>query len=134
MIFVDTSAWLPLMDERQDPLAARAVRGVLDVSAGGLATSELIVAETYKWMLHHDRPFSRRLGALETLLGQKVALILEATQDDRTVALGLIRKFSDQNLSFEDALSVALMNRFGIRKILSFDKDFLLFPGILRVP
>lgn len=135
MIFVDTGAWLSLMDDRQDPSAARAAQGVLDACAGrGLVTSELIAAETYKWMLHHDRPFTKRFCVLETLLTKKVAIILESTQVDRTVAMGLMQKFSDQDLSYEDALSVALMKRFGIRKILSFDKHFLLFPGIVCVP
>jgi Predicted nucleic acid-binding protein, contains PIN domain len=133
MIFVDTSAWLFLMDDRQELSNRRAAQGVVGTGIA-LVTSELIAAETFKWMLHHDRPFAKSLSVLEIILKQEVAMILQSTQDDRTFAMGLMRKFSDQDLTYEDAHSVALMNRFGIRKVLSFDKHFLLFPGIVRVP
>lgn len=135
MIFVDTSAWLFLMDDRQNHSNASVARAFFRSRGGqALVTSELIAAETYKWMMQHDRPFAIRYSVLEALVTQKAAKVLETVESDRVAAIELMQKFSDQDLSYEDAVSVALMNRLGIKKVFSFDKHFLLFPGIVRVP
>lgn len=43
-----------------------------------------------------------------------------------------LRLFSEYDVDFEDALSVAHMEQDGIETILSYDRDFDLFPGIAR--
>jgi predicted nucleic acid-binding protein len=134
MIFVDAGAWLCLLDDHQDPANVRVARSYFKTAPNPFATSDLIAAETYKWMLFRDRPFSKRFSALKKLAVQELAVILPIEKDDRVLALALMEKFSDQTLSYEDAVSVALMRRFGIEKIFSFDKHFLLFPSIKRVP
>ena len=134
MIFVDTGAWLCLLDDRQEPEKIRVAHAYYNAAPEPFVTSELIASETYKWMLFRDRPFSKRFTALKKLAGQELAVILPIEKDDRIHALAVMEKFADQTLTYEDAVSVALMRRFGIQKIFSFDKHFLLFPFIDRVP
>lgn len=134
MIFVDTNVWLCIWDDRQNPSDSRRVKEFFRNATEPFATSDLIVAETYKWLLHKERHLEMRFRVLDYFVSRNAAAILPIDGTDRRVALELLRKFSDQSLSFEDAMSVALMHRFGIKKIFSLDKDFLLFPEIVRVP
>ena len=65
---------------------------------------------------------------------QELAVILTIEQEDRGVALEILQKYKDQKISYEDAITVALTFRLGIKKVFSFDPHFLLFPNIERVP
>ena len=136
MIFVDTVSWLYLFDKGQNnPEARKAKQFIENISrTESLFTSDLIIAETFKWLMQHGRPVNQSIEILELLLSQRLAIILSVETTDRNVALTLIKKYKDQNLSYEDALSVALALRLGIKKIFSFDKHFLLFPNLKRVP
>jgi predicted nucleic acid-binding protein len=41
---------------------------------------------------------------------------------------------ADQRLSYEDAVTVALVTKYGVTKGFSYHKHFLMFPKIVRVP
>ncbi len=134
MIFVDTVAWLYLFDQNQSGVECQQAREFLDSVAEALCTSDLVIAETYKWLLHHNRPSLTAERVLSKLVMQEIAVILPIEQQDRGEALTIARKYSDQKLSYEDAVTVALTRRFGVRKVFSFDRHFLMFPEIERVP
>lgn len=53
--------------------------------------------------------------------------LLTFDSDDETSAREMLAKYSDQRLSFHDALCAAVMMREGIFKIFSFDRDFWVF-------
>ena len=99
-----------------------------------LCTTDLIIAETYKWLIHHNRPATQSIKVLQSIVFQELAIILPIEQEDRSVALDILQKYKDQELSYEDAITVALALRCGIKKVFSFDKHFLLFPQLDRVP
>ena len=134
MIFVDTVAWLYLFDRSQTSLErTKAVEFVSSINEA-LCTSDLVVAETYKWLIHHGRPVKAASFILKMFVRQELALILPIEQDDREEAVRLLVKYRDHQLSYEDAITVALVYRAGIKAVFSFDKHFFLFPGIQRVP
>jgi predicted nucleic acid-binding protein len=134
LIFVDTVAWLYLFGKgQQDPQVQKA-RQFIQVLQQPLCTSDLVVEETHKWLVHHGRPTSQALIVLRKLASQELAQILEIEPEDRTIAIGLVDQYLDQKLSYTDAISVALMKRLGLRQIFSFDRHFLLFPELERVP
>ncbi len=126
--------WLYLFDQNQSGFERRRAREFLDSVGEALCTSDLVIAETYKWLLHHSRPLATAEQVLSKLTIQEIAVVLPIDQQDRDNALRIAQKFADQRLSYEDAMTVALAARFGIRKVFSFDKHFLLFPEIERVP
>ncbi len=134
MIFVDTVSWLYLFDKGQNNLEAKKAKRFIESLKEPLCTSDLIIAETYKWLLHHGRPQAQSIAVLDSLLCQQMAIILSVEPNDRTIAFALIKKYKDQNLSYEDAITVAQATRLGIKKIFSFDRHFLLFPNLKRVP
>lgn len=134
MIFIDTAAWLNIVDDGQNPHDIKKAKGFLSATTDTLCTSDLVIGETYKWLIHHGRPTEPTIEVLRMLIAQELATILPIEQDDRKVALAILQKYRDQALSYEDAMTVALAARYRIKKIFSFDRHFLLFPGLERVP
>jgi uncharacterized protein len=134
MIFVDTAAWLNIVDDGQNPHDIKKAKTFLNTTTDALFTSDLVIAETYKWLIQHDRPTMQTIEVIRTLVAQELATILPIEQDDRKVALAILQKYGDQALSYEDAITAALAARYRIKKIFSFDRHFLLFPGLERVP
>lgn len=49
---------------------------------------------------------------------------LRAEDEDLGKALGFMRKFADQGVSFTDCLSAVLMKRVGLKKVFGFDRHF----------
>lgn len=49
---------------------------------------------------------------------------LEFTPEDEATARLMLEKFGDQTLSFHDVLCAAVMLRYGVMKVFTFDKDF----------
>ena len=134
MIFVDAVAWIYIYDSSQPADQRDRALSVIKRAKERFCTSDLIIAETHKWLTHHGRSLSRSSEILTVLAKEQVANILEVQASDRILAAALVAKYLDQKLSYADALSVALMRRHHIQKILSFDKHFLLFKDITRVP
>ena len=56
MIFLDTVAWLYLVDENQNIREGQKAKAFMKSLREPLCTSDLIIAETYKWLIHHHRP------------------------------------------------------------------------------
>ena len=52
--------------------------------------------------------------------------VLQSTRDDEIQAVLWMRKYADQEISFTDCVSFALMRRHGIRTAFTFDRHFRL--------
>ena len=128
-IFVDTSAWLSLMNnkDRYHNDAVMFHRGV-DPHAVRMTTWG-IVAETYTWLRYH-------LGArhAQTWLQEETTLqtrrLLDVTYPTALMELGIHRnlsRFADQDLSYVDALSLYIVETHGdIDAIFAFDHHLAL--------
>ncbi len=134
MILVDTSAWIFLFDQRRGGPEAIQASHFYRQNKEPLAVTDLIVEETHKWLVHHGFPKERGLEILKGFVDRDFAEILPIEDTDRTTAYLLSKKYQDQNISYTDALSVAIMKRVKLKEIFSFDAHFDLFPGISRVP
>jgi len=89
---------------------------------------------THKWLTHHGYPKEKALQILGDFVEQTLAKIITIEEVDRTNAHLFCKKYIDQNLSYTDAITVAVMKRMKAKEIFSFDTHFDLFPGIKRVP
>jgi hypothetical protein len=49
---------------------------------------------------------------------------LRAEEEDLRKALGFMRKYADQGVSFTDCLSAVLMKRTGLKRVFGFDRHF----------
>ena len=87
-----------------------------------VCTTYLTVAETHRRLLF-DVGHLDAVRFLKNVHDGSVN-ILEVTAADVCEAIGIIERYSDQLITCCDAVSMALMKRFGIRKVLSYDHHF----------
>lgn len=121
-VFVDTSVWYAAAD-RSDANNARAVKG-LTVSEA-LVTSDHVLVET--WRLIHHFLGARAAERFWAGLRGGVANVAQTTAVDLEAAWAIGERFPDQDFSIVDRTSFALMERLGISRVLSFDRDFAVF-------
>lgn len=123
-LFVDTSAWYAAADRGDRDHARMASAFRLAVRSGRrLVTTNLVVAETHVLLL-------RRLGRDEALAFVRAAgsppnLVVESSQELERAAVGKwLEGFADQDFSYADAVSFAVMASRGIREALTLDHHF----------
>lgn len=130
---IDTSAVIALHDPA-DQFHAEALRFFssdpdLDWGALNATTHECFTHVRYRGA------FQAAIEHYE-FMRRDVIRILEFVRDDEDRAEDILRRYSDHPISFHDALCAAVMLRFGIYKIFSFDRHFRILgfevmPGLL---
>lgn len=123
-VFVDTGAWLALADSSDDlhTTAVAAYSTILQTGAR-LVTTNLVVAETYNLI-------RRRIGhvsAMQFLQSLRASPRLDKIYSDlelETAAEVWLQRYADQDFSFVDAVSFALMQAEDISQTFAFDKHF----------
>jgi uncharacterized protein len=132
-IFVDTSAWVALAD-KDDAHHQRAVSVYPSLlkTQRSLVTSNLVKAETYIVILN-ELGHPSALHFLERIKTSPRILKVHSTPEIEAEAEEILSKYSDQDFSYTDAVSFAIMKRQKIRKAFSFDKHFVT-AGFVNVP
>ena len=135
-VFVDSSAWIDLMNKNERHHAA-AVTFHKSLNPMTLRiTSWGIVSETFTWIRYHigSREASRWLALKESLEQQG---FLQVVFPDSQMEVGVrkvIDRFHDQDLSYVDAFSIALIqSRPDIDAIFAFDHH-MAFAGLPVLP
>jgi uncharacterized protein len=123
-VFVDTSAWLALLD--RNSRHHRAVAAEAKARERRLVTSNFVLDETLTLARHRlgwnvARSFGERLRA-----GQ-LALLLPVEPADEDAAWAIFVRYHDHDFSFTDCTSFALMRRLRLDTALSLDADFRTF-------
>ena len=130
MIFIDSNIPMYLVGAPH-PHKADARR----LLESAIAAGERLVtdAEAFQEILHRYTHLGRRDAiqpAFDALLGvadEVFAVDLSGVERAKTIVLG------HRGLSARDAVHLAVMERHGIARILSFDTDFDGYPGVSRV-
>jgi len=123
-VFVDTSAWYAAAD-RGDKAHARMASALHRAVREGrrLVTTNLVVAETHVLLL-------RRIGRDQALAFVRAAgsppnLVVDSTSELQRAAVDdWLARYSDQDFSYADAVSFAVMTSWGIREALTLDQHF----------
>lgn len=126
MIFVDTGAFVArylARDQYHD--RAQNAWQQLPARPWRVYTSNFVLDETFT-LLGRWAGADFAAARAERLLTSKTLDILRPDGDDELKALELFRKFSDQQVSFTDGVSFALMRRYGITRVFGFDQHFSL--------
>lgn len=134
MIIVDTCIWIYLFDKKSTGKCSVEAKQFYTLNQEPLAVTDLIIDEMHKWLVHHRFTPKNALQILNGFVAQEFAQIIPIDEKDRVEANQLVEKYLDQQFSYTDAITVALMKRVHIKKIFSFDSDFDLIRGIERVP
>ena len=127
MIFVDTSAFLSIVNEKDDN--HRAAKRILDeikkgkVKVKKIITSDYIIDETLtriRYSVGHKEAVEWGNG----ILASKVIDRIEIGKELFEFAWDIFAKYEDKKLSFTDCTSFAVMKKKGIEKVFAFDGDF----------
>jgi len=122
--FVDTSAWYPLIVARHPDHArlGSALRALIR-NHRRLVTTNLVVAETHTLLL-------RRVGRTTALtflqtVGESPNVVVRSSRELEAAAERDWLTRCDQDFSFADAVSFAVMTERGIRDALTLDHHFV---------
>ena len=122
-VFVDTSAWVALAvtDDRHHGEATAIFQELLK---RGMITTNLVVAETYV-ILRRAAGHRAAISFLEMVGASPRIKKVYSEPELEDEAEEILRRYSDQDFSFVDAVSFALMKRKGIEEAFAFDRHFL---------
>ena len=134
MIFIDTGALIARFVER-DQYHVHAVefwRG-LQTERTRCLTSNFVLSETFT-LLARRTTYQFAVNRARSLYASTVLQILRPSDEDEHAALGYFDKYADQQVSFTDCVSFALMERHGIRDVFTFDRHFMMAGFVPRNP
>jgi len=127
MIFVDTCVFVALAD-RRDQWHEKALK-LRDKMTGEMLVSDLIISESVT--IIGKRAGGKAAKKLYDFFTDNCEVMYA---DERLMRSGMQRFIKyDGKLSLADAVSIAVMELAGVKKILSFDSDFDKIKGIQRV-
>ncbi len=124
MIFVDTGPFLA-RHVAKDQFHSKAIRTWKAAAKSGAAlfTSSFVLDETFT-LLGRRTSYAFAADRAESILASRVLTILRPDARDEAAALALFRKLADQEVSFTDCISFALMHRHRISRAFTFDRHF----------
>ena len=123
-VFVDTGAWVALADKDDaNHKKAVAIYPSLLKNQKGFITSNLVIAETYIVLLN-ELGHRSAIHFLEKIKASPRIMRIYSNDDIERDAEEVLRKYEDQDFSYADAVSFAVMKRYKIRIAFCFDKHF----------
>lgn len=123
-LFVDTSAWIALADKNDNwhPLAPK-VYPELVRAYGQFVTTNLIVAETHI-ALRERIGFVGAMGFIVNLrTSARLVRVLSNDELERQ-AEAILEQYDDQDISYTDAVSFAVMKQRSIKDVFTYDHHF----------
>lgn len=132
-LFVDTGAWLAVIDPKDQHHQSASVfyRQVLQAHRR-LITTNLVVAETYV-NLRRSLSHAAAIGFLDIIEQSSRIECIWSNPDLEDQARQILRKYADQDFSYVDAVSFALMQEIEITEAFAFDRHFTT-AGFVCVP
>ena len=121
MIFIDTGAFLALYDE-DDRYHPRATK-IFPSLARPFFTSNHVVDELAT-LLARRAGYGYSADRIQDLYASGSIEVLASTRQDELEAVRWMRKFADREISFTDCISFAMMRRFRISMVFTFDRHF----------
>lgn len=132
-VFVDTSAWYPAAVRNHPDHAAVATALREGVGAGKrIVTTNLVIAETHALLLR--RVHRAAALAFARAVGEPPNLVVRSTPELEDAAVtDWLERYEDQDFSFTDAVSFAVMKERGIEEAVALDHHFEV-AGFLTIP
>jgi predicted nucleic acid-binding protein len=132
-LFVDTGAWFALAD-KSDQYHIKAVKIYPELlsSYNNLKTTNLVIAETYT-LIRRALGHQAAITFLENIAASPRVIKVCSDNILEEKAEKMLRKYQDQNFSYTDAVSFAVMKQYVIQKAFSFDQHFVT-AGFTKIP
>ena len=123
-VFVDTSAWIAIISPRDKfHFSARAFYSDALAQKRSLLISNLVVSETctnLRRMLGHRKAIS----FLDLIERSSLIRCVWSDQELEAQARDILRRHNDQDFSYTDAVSFAVMKHFELTEAFAFDHHF----------
>ena len=125
-VFIDTGVFVALRnadDEyhvRSKELMKRALKGEF----GRILTSDYVIDEAVTTALVRTRRHDLAVDVGKYIIDSPRIMKLWTTKDTFDMAWGKFKTFKDKPMSFSDCISLVLMEKNGIKQIISFDSGF----------
>ena len=133
MIFVDTGAFLArYLRSDQHHAESLAAWDRIERNRERVSTSNMVISELAT-LLARRSTYSFAAETIRNLYDSDIFDILRPDREDEREALRFFERYADQEVSFTDCLSFALMRTYKIRRAFAFDRHFDL-PGFTRIP
>jgi predicted nucleic acid-binding protein len=122
-LFIDTSAFIALLNPRDQ--YHDKMREYLETLKGELRgiTSNLVLGELLTFFSRHGS-LKGALDLQKTLLSDPRFQVIWVDRELHELSSQILNKYSDQQISFADASSFAIMKTERIQQALTFDSDF----------
>ncbi len=131
-VFVDTGAWFALSD-RSDQHHCEAVDIYPElIKKYQLLTTNMVVAETYI-LIRRSMGHAPAVLFLESIAASPRITKLYSDSICENAAEDILRKYQDQDFSYTDAVSFAVMKIYKITTAFSFDQHFAA-AGFIMLP
>lgn len=127
LVFVDTSAWIMLLNKAETHHQA-AVETYNEMSKATLVVSNLVVGETYTW-LRKKSGYDKGLLFLKVIaekneLNQLKIIYSEPVLEKQ--AIQLLEKYREHEFSYADAVSFCIMQNLGVKQAFTYDRHFII--------
>jgi uncharacterized protein len=124
VIFIDTGAFVARSVRRDGHHAsARRIWADIEKSRTPCFTSNFVLDETLT-LLGRQSSYSFAAERARALLGSKALTILRPDAEDELAAVEFLAKYADQEVSYTDCVSFALMRRNRLTRVFTFDRHF----------
>ena len=127
LIFVDTSAWIMLIN-KDEAYHQAAVETYNEMSKATFVVSNLVVGETYTWLRKKVgyKKASTFLKVIEDKndLNQLKTVYSEPVLEKQ--AAQLLEKYSEHEFSYADAVSFSIMQNLRVKQAFTYDRHFVI--------
>lgn len=127
-LFIDASGFIALSDKNDTYHEGAAAFYASLTKDTKLLTTLLVISETYTWLRYHvGYPAGRLfLDVVNEAVSSEWLMLVYPDQALFNAAESFLRRFHDQDLSYSDAISFAVLKARNIHDVFSFDRHFYL--------
>ena len=123
-VFVDSGAWFALADKSDKfHKKATSIYPRLLKEHHHLTTTNLVIAETY-FLIRRTLGHQAAVTLLDNISASPRILKIYSEAQLEDAAIAILKQYEDQDFSYTDAVSSAVMKHFGIKRAFSFDHHF----------
>lgn len=125
-VLIDTGIFIALhvLDDQFHQKSKELIRDALTGKLGRIYTSDYVIDETITTLFARTRQHSIAVEAGKYLIESQRLTILIVSEQVFAAAWSKFKSFEDKDLSFTDCTSLALMERHGVKQLMSFDRGF----------
>lgn len=134
-IFIDTWAWYALMDRNADPLIAEAANKQLLDEGHTFVTTNYVLSETVtlvRYKLYHAVAV-QFWKTTRKLIESGLVELVRVSEAHEERAWTIFEQFADQDFSFTDCTSYAVMQSLKLSRVFTGDQHFATM-GFVLVP